>query len=195
MAAEVKRGEIYGWNYISKAFDVLDKLKPKKCLEIGSYLGGSTVTILTKCPESTITCIDTWLGWAGNYITKEGRNEASIYLYQGYPTLFHRFKENMEIRGLGNRIRAIPLPSSEAYEALKSNGDSFDFIYVDGSHRYRDVFYDLECYWNLLNPGGIMMLDDYENSYWTEVKTACDDWLRDKDYTREFIDRKAVIYK
>ena len=38
---------------------------------------------------------------------------------------------------------------------------SFDFIYIDGSHLARDVFIDAALSWNLLKIGGLIGFDDY----------------------------------
>lgn len=40
--------------------------------------------------------------------------------------------------------------------------NSFDFVYVDGSHRARDVLTDGVMSWNLLKYGGVMAFDDDE---------------------------------
>jgi len=37
----------------------------------------------------------------------------------------------------------------------------FDFIYIDGDHRYEGVKRDIELAIPLLKPGGVMLLDDY----------------------------------
>ena len=39
--------------------------------------------------------------------------------------------------------------------------ESFDFIYVDGSHLAMDVLIDGVLAWPLLKPGGVMVFDDY----------------------------------
>ena len=44
---------------------------------------------------------------------------------------------------------------------------AFDFIYIDGSHMRVDVLLDAVLAWQLLKPGGIMALDDYE---WNEYR-------------------------
>jgi predicted O-methyltransferase YrrM len=45
-------------------------------------------------------------------------------------------------------------------ELIKQN-KSFDFIYVDGSHKAIDCFTDCLLGWQLLNVNGIMGIDDY----------------------------------
>lgn len=37
----------------------------------------------------------------------------------------------------------------------------YDLIYIDGSHNYEDVKYDLESCWTKIRPGGTILLDDY----------------------------------
>jgi hypothetical protein len=39
--------------------------------------------------------------------------------------------------------------------------ESFDIIYINGSHRAADVLGDAVLSWELLKPGGIMIFDDY----------------------------------
>jgi predicted O-methyltransferase YrrM len=38
---------------------------------------------------------------------------------------------------------------------------SFDFIYVDGSHLLLDAYTDIILAWEILEKGGIMIIDDY----------------------------------
>jgi predicted O-methyltransferase YrrM len=40
------------------------------------------------------------------------------------------------------------------------NKDTFDFIYIDASHKKSDVALDLEESWKILKPGGIIGCDD-----------------------------------
>jgi predicted O-methyltransferase YrrM len=41
------------------------------------------------------------------------------------------------------------------------NHDTFDFIYVDGSHSSINTYTDCYLAWKLLNKGGVMAIDDY----------------------------------
>lgn len=45
----------------------------------------------------------------------------------------------------------------------EENTSKFDLIYVDGSHLYDDVHNDLFEAWERLNPGGLLMIDDWEH--------------------------------
>ena len=42
---------------------------------------------------------------------------------------------------------------------------TFDFIYVDGSHKCLDVYNDCILAWKILRKGGFMVLDDYTYGY------------------------------
>ncbi len=62
----------------------------------------------------------------------------------------------------------------DALIKLQSNYNSdlsgpiyFDIIYIDASHEGRDVIADAVMSWKLLNPGGIMIFDDY---IWDKLK-------------------------
>jgi SAM-dependent methyltransferase len=46
-------------------------------------------------------------------------------------------------------------------EFFAQNERTFDFIYVDASHRKSDVEYDLAESWKVLNPNGVIACDDY----------------------------------
>ena len=49
--------------------------------------------------------------------------------------------------------------SKNALRSLKQ--DSYDFIYVDGSHTTKDVLVDAVLSYDLLKLGGIITFDDY----------------------------------
>lgn len=45
----------------------------------------------------------------------------------------------------------------------KENQTTYDLIYIDGSHLYQDVKNDLYEAWKRLNPGGLLLCDDYDH--------------------------------
>lgn len=64
----------------------------------------------------------------------------------------------------------------------QENTTTYDLIYVDGSHDYEDVKNDLNEAWKVLNPGGMMLVDDYTHRFnLTDygVSLACWEFFRD----------------
>lgn len=71
--------------------------------------------------------------------------------------------------GLARHTTFIPEPSSIALAQLTSSGVVADAAFVDGSHRFHEVFVDLYFLRKLVRPGGLIVLDDAE---WPSVATA-----------------------
>jgi methyltransferase family protein len=71
--------------------------------------------------------------------------------------------------GLSERTRLLTEPSSAALPRLLGEGLVADAAFVDGSHRYHEVFVDLYFVRKLVRPGGLVILDDAESS---SVRTA-----------------------
>lgn len=120
-------------------------------LEIGSWEGLSSLFILSTWPDARITCVDTWQGGAEHLRrfdldAVERRFDANLAAYRDRITKF---------KG-----------TSAAYFQSSPAKESFDFIYVDGSHVYADVLVDAFGSFDLLKPGGIMIFDDYLSNFW-----------------------------
>ena len=59
--------------------------------------------------------------------------------------------------------------------------DSYDLVYIDGSHRPGDVLEDAVLCWRLLRAGGLMIFDDYANArvghnYQGNVQPTAEKW-------------------
>lgn len=54
-------------------------------------------------------------------------------------------------------------------EFALQNKNKFDFIWIDGDHRYQAVKRDIEVSWPMLEAGGIMAGDDFN---WPDVESA-----------------------
>ncbi|MBN1172781.1 MAG: class I SAM-dependent methyltransferase [Micromonosporaceae bacterium] len=71
--------------------------------------------------------------------------------------------------GLDTIATLIPQPSSIALAQFATEGIVADAAFVDGSHRYHEVFVDLYFLRTIVRPGGLIVLDDD----WTpSVRTA-----------------------
>ncbi|GAA4202352.1 class I SAM-dependent methyltransferase [Actinocatenispora rupis] len=60
-------------------------------------------------------------------------------------------------------------PSSQALPRLVAAGRTADAAFVDGSHRFHEVFVDLYFLRTIVRPGGVVVLDDHR---WPAVATA-----------------------
>jgi predicted O-methyltransferase YrrM len=71
--------------------------------------------------------------------------------------------------GLDPIARLVLQPSSMALPQLIAEGLTADAAFVDGSHRFHEVFVDLYFLRKIVRPGGIVVLDDH---WWPSVRTA-----------------------
>jgi predicted O-methyltransferase YrrM len=130
-----------------------------KVLEVGSYSGISLCNIIKRIPNSIGFGIDMWKSYE-----EEGRIMRVEEL-----EVEKSFYRNVELEGLGNRITVIKSDSTSTLTNMLRKNESFDFIYVDGSHTLLDSYTDLILAWNLLENGGILAFDDYLFNYNTDV--------------------------
>lgn len=113
-------------------------------LEIGSWEGRSATWFLDHLPGSKITCVDTWEGG----VEHAGIDVAAVE---------RRFFHNMN--SFEGRYVVRKGDSKKVLFSLAP--ESYDLVYVDGSHLSRDALSDIVTGWNLLKPGGVMLVDDY----------------------------------
>lgn len=116
-------------------------------LEIGPFEGRSFFwmmdNILTH-PSTKATAIDVFeTGTSAYYVGEFER----------------RFRNNVKISGRAKDITVIKGYSQVELRPLPL--DSFDLIYIDGSHAANDVMSDVILSWGLLKEGGVMIFDDY----------------------------------
>jgi predicted O-methyltransferase YrrM len=71
--------------------------------------------------------------------------------------------------GLDAIARLVLQPSSMALPHLVAEGLTAEAAFVDGSHRFHEVFVDLYFLRRIVRPGGVVVLDDH---WWPSVGTA-----------------------
>ncbi len=86
----------------------------------------------------------------------------SLMRKNGYPTLYYQFLANIVKTKNTNRIFPLPQTSNNAAKILKHYKIKSDFIYIDGSHEFLDVYHDLLNYWDILSDKGIIIGDDLD---------------------------------
>lgn len=118
-----------------------------RILEIGSWLGAGSTQIFSNYARN-IVCVDHWLG-------NENKEHKDI-VSQIDPYLI--FQEN--IKGFKDRVVAMRCDSSAIGELLAD--DIFDFIFIDGDHRYSQTLSDIKNCLPKLKTNGIISGHDCE---------------------------------
>jgi predicted O-methyltransferase YrrM len=137
--------------------ELLTRYPPSRVLEIGSYEGRAACFLIETCAAARameLHCVDSWAGGVEHDANamplveqRFDRNIAVARAAAANPVDFHKHKSL----------------SSPALVRLLADGrgESFDLIYVDGSHQAPDVLSDAILAFMLLRPGGVLIFDDY----------------------------------
>jgi predicted O-methyltransferase YrrM len=107
--------------------------KPKKVLEIGTFIGLSTMCMAKCLPE-----------------------DGQIVTLEKFDYFCRIAEQNFQNNGLSDKIKII---EGDAFEELKKlQSEKFDFIFLDGNkEKYKEYFELLEPY---LEDGGLFVVDD-----------------------------------
>ena len=133
-----------------------------KLLEIGSWIGASALTFGFSMREFDVTgeilCVDPWLPYFADKDVARGSVYAGMDKLSSSDIAYKLFLHNIQFSPITIQHRRGL--SSDILPTLESN--SFDVIYIDGSHYYDDVNFDLRESDRLLKVGGILCGDDLE---------------------------------
>jgi len=155
-------------------------------LEIGSYEGRSTIFFMEYFKEINLICVDTW----------QGSDEQSDMTID-----FKKIENNFDynIKKYKNNITKYK-DTSDNFFKLNSN-KNFDFIYIDGYHKYENILNDAQLAFKLLNKGGFMLLDDVDWFYYKNIKLnpiyAINTFIKnhEKDIEIIFVDSQLLLKK
>ncbi len=159
--------DLQGWSSTDPLFRILfEKLRPRRVAEVGTWKGASALYMAHLAQEFAIDCeilcIDTWLGSVEHWFNRERPDYfESLNLRHGFPTLYYTFLSNVVRAGKTDVIVPFPIASAGAARLLAAHGVTFDLIYIDAAHEYEEVRLDVELFWPLVRPGGVLFCDDY----------------------------------
>ena len=146
--------------------ETLERWRPTLYLEVGSYLGKSARWAAQWMKDHEIDgCVvstDTWLHEYILWTIPEHRDH--MKLINGKPHSYEVFMRTVLDAGLQDYICPLPMDSRGAMRYLIALKFKFQVIYIDGSHEKGDVWADLFLAWHLLQPGGALIVDDYNFS-------------------------------
>ena len=123
--------------------------------------------------------VDLW-AHQKNYIDGSNGNDAS------HEKMYDRTKRRL--KPWEDKTEFHRMLSTEAAKDFEK--ESIDFIYIDARHDYCGVMEDIEHYWPILKPGGIMAGHDYNDNI--EIGTS-QDWGLCQDGTRNEMAVKGAV--
>jgi predicted O-methyltransferase YrrM len=132
-------------------------------LEVGSWAGASAITwakaLKSQLINGTVDCVDPWMPYFDETVQQEKKyklmNDAAR---DG--SIFELFKQNIRVAEVDDIVRYHRGTSREILPKLSDA--RFHIVYIDGSHLYEDVLFDLKEARRLLADGGVLCGDDLE---------------------------------
>jgi hypothetical protein len=154
---------------------VLSVLPPNSvCAEIGSYKGDFAAWILSSGRPRKLHLIDPWKHETDPEYQDAWYGKADQRQMDGiYQSVQDRFRKEIA----SGRVTLHRKSSETAHDDFPDA--YFDWIYVDGNHRYEFVAKDLRVFYPKVKPGGFICGDDYEDAGWWEggVQRAVDEFV------------------
>ena len=88
------------------------------------------------------------------------------YSPESVKKLLKKYKKNISIiKGNSNKILA------------EMTSEKFDYVFLDGGHKYETVLKDLKFLTKIIENNGIILCDDYDLTYAPGVKKAIDEYV------------------
>lgn len=127
------------------------------CVEIGSFVGGSIVTLglISLDRDLNLISVESFMG------NGDGKMDGG-----DLPQL-HEYQRNVKVTFPYLNIVSIPLPSNFAAKCFDDR--SLDMVFIDADHSTKNVIEDISLWLPKVKPGGIIAGDDYE---WESVAKA-----------------------
>ncbi len=148
-----------------------------RILEVGSWAGGSAIVWAQACEKAnkgSLICIDHW----------QATDDGPVHMRRAtrFDRIFKLFLHNIRYSGAEQRIAIMKGTSDQMLAALAQK--SFDFIYIDGDHRYKQFKKDLQNAIPLLKDGGVIGGDDLELTY-SQIDSKIAEKNKDSDFIQD----------
>jgi len=180
--------------------------KPKNFLEIGVFHG---VTSRNVCEllysfhgnDFKFTGIDLFVNdetlLKDEYIPKIKFSNPLKTIYYKYIIRLDPYSVDSILRLLKKFQKNVNIIKGNSNKVLKEiNVDKFDYVFLDGGHKYETVKKDLENLTQIVNNNGTILCDDYDLSYASGVKKAIEDFVSEKNFNLKILNsRFAEITK
>ena len=112
-------------------------------VEVGVADGRNSVSMLRNMPIKRLYLVDSYPNYLDGPFIRAGIRQENYYM-----AMFNNLEPFLE--------RVVFITRDSAYSSKLFIKDTFDFVYIDGFHRYSQVKKDIEAWWPLVKEGGIL---------------------------------------
>jgi len=108
------------------------------------------------------------------------------YTYAAVMKLLIKFKNNINI-----------IKDNSNHALKKMNVSEFDYVFLDGGHKYETVKNDLQCLIAVIKNNGTILCDDYNLSYAPGIKKAIDEYIAENNFILKILNERfaEITYK
>lgn len=139
--------------YADALFKITERIKPKMVLEIGTGWGVSG-TVFRRAGAEFLLTVDPNI----------------------HSSPYKETRDLLDEEWQDAKVTFVPAKSADFFKTLGWDdiSQTFDLIYVDGSHDPKDIAEDAVNAWHILKPGGTVVFDDFlhpQNLAWDERRS------------------------
>mmetsp|Transcript_12656 Transcript_12656/g.53399 ORF Transcript_12656/g.53399 Transcript_12656/m.53399 type:complete len:323 (+) Transcript_12656:174-1142(+) len=161
---------------------LVHEVSPDLIVEVGVWRGLSLTHLAASLKEVTgggaVLAVDTWLGapefWNRRFTNGAHDPARDLRLKHGYPQVYYDFLSNVVNNDIQEFVVPLPVPSRVAASLVKTNNLRPQIIHIDAAHEYDDVVEDIALWFPILEDGGLLLGDDFSQSWPGVVKAACE---------------------
>jgi len=150
--------------------------KVERLAEIGVFKCRTARTVL-RDPDAKNTLKEYWAVdmWAGYYGGPQSEWEKNYYGACRYMAHFPQLRV----------VRLSSLDAASIFEKEYFPHGYFDLVFIDGSHVYENISWDLKLWTPLVKSGGIVCGHDYDYWKFPDVKGAVDNFFGEENITKD----------
>ena len=186
--------------------DHIEKIKPRNFLEIGIFHGVTSRNVcellyIIHGDNFKFTGIDLFSNvqsrLSDEIAPKTEFSNPLKTIYYNYFSKLDPYSYESVIRLLkkfNNNVNIIKGDSNQVLKNIKPL--LFDYVFLDGGHKYETVKNDLINLTEIIHNNGIILCDDYNLSYAPGIKKAIDEYVSNNNFNlKTFKSRFAEIKK
>jgi len=178
-------------NDVEDLVNLARNANPKRILEVGTYVGASTMLLALVCPDAIIHTVDPDFPLA----VEMRATDNAVNVADDAPTHHTIAREAARILGVEDRIffHAGGFSVSDTFaSSMHADGPStvvigpelcekegpFDFVFIDALHTFNAVLKDLELVVEHITPNGQIVLHDCIGFWGSNVRAGIFEFLR-----------------